>query len=113
MSPNEGGRGGGVGGSQPLSTAVHTGARPTKLWRSNSICNLFLQPYPVSFHRRAVPQTQRDERLRDERKTRWPLRGDEETFGSLRVYHLGRESTGESSVSQNICLNKDGDKSRL
>ncbi len=34
-----GGRGGGVVGSQPMSTAAHK--RPSKLWRSNSIFNLF------------------------------------------------------------------------
>jgi hypothetical protein len=35
MSPNAGGRGGGVAGSQPVSTAVHRS--PNKLWRYNSI----------------------------------------------------------------------------
>ncbi len=41
MSPNAGGRGGGgVAGSQPMSTAVHRS--PNKLWRYNSIFNLCL-----------------------------------------------------------------------
>ncbi len=39
MSPSA--RGGGVAGSQPISTAVHRS--PNKLWRSNSIFNLWLQ----------------------------------------------------------------------
>ncbi len=38
MSPNAGG-GEGVAGSQPMSTAVHRS--PNKLWRSNSIFNLW------------------------------------------------------------------------
>ncbi len=39
--PKCGGRGGGVAGSQPISTAVHRS--PNKLWRSNSIFNLWSQ----------------------------------------------------------------------
>jgi hypothetical protein len=38
MSPNAGG--GGVAGSQPMSTAVHRS--PNKLWRSNAIFNLWM-----------------------------------------------------------------------
>ncbi len=38
MSPNAGGGGGGAG-SKPMSTAVH--GSPNKLWRSNSVVNLW------------------------------------------------------------------------
>jgi hypothetical protein len=42
FSPNAGGGGrGGVAGSQPMSTAVHSS--PNKLWRSNSILNLWFR----------------------------------------------------------------------
>ncbi len=40
MSPNVGGRGG-VAASQPMSTAEHRSQN--KLWRSNSICNLWVR----------------------------------------------------------------------
>jgi hypothetical protein len=38
---------GGVAGSQPMSTAVHRS--PNKLWRSNSIFNLWGRDIPVWF----------------------------------------------------------------
>jgi hypothetical protein len=41
MSPRTGGRGGGVARSQPISTDVQM--EPSKLWRSNSIFNLWLR----------------------------------------------------------------------
>ncbi len=40
MSPNAGGGCGDFAGSQPMSTAVHRS--PNKLWRSNSMFNLWL-----------------------------------------------------------------------
>jgi hypothetical protein len=40
MEPKCGGGGGGVAGSQPMSTAVHMG--PNKLRRSNAIFNLWM-----------------------------------------------------------------------
>jgi hypothetical protein len=97
MSPNAGG-GGGVAGSQPMSTAVHRS--PNKLWRSNSIFNLFAActgnrtsflptrptkeikqnsvwdgckslitpPPPPSYHRQSLYLTHRREKLRGKRR---------------------------------------------
>ncbi len=51
MSPNARG-GGGVACSQPMSTAVHRS--PNKLWRSNSMFNLWPISSPHSVHGRGV-----------------------------------------------------------
>ena len=47
MSPNARGPDGGVTGSQPMSTAVYMS--PNKLWRSNSIFNLCMDPCRMYF----------------------------------------------------------------
>ncbi len=46
-----GGRGG-LAGSQPMSTAVHRS--PNKLWRSNSVFNLWVLTNPSNITQRAV-----------------------------------------------------------
>jgi hypothetical protein len=57
MSPNAGG-GGGVAGSQPMSTAVHRS--PNKLFRSNSTFNL---PVPLPLLDEHLPQLITDQLL--------------------------------------------------
>jgi hypothetical protein len=48
---------GGVAGSQPMSTAVHCTWSPNKLWRSNSLFNLFFQQKTSYTHTPPPPLT--------------------------------------------------------
>ncbi len=71
MSPNAGGMGGGgVAGSQPISTAVHNSTN--KLWRSNSIFNLWSKEYSMKRQRDLLSLRMAENNARDSRPTKTP-----------------------------------------